>query len=96
MAFSTGIGVLVPQVNAEYVHEFMDDQRAINVQLVQDVGGSSFSFKNDSPDRNYFNLGAGVVLQLPAGFSAFADFVTMVGNDQFDSYKGSIGIRIEL
>ena len=35
-AFSTALGVLVPQVNADYIHEFANSQRLINVQFADD------------------------------------------------------------
>ena len=58
-AFSTGLGVLVPQFNADYIHEFANSQRFINVQFAQDFRATptKFTFQNDVPVRNYFYLG---------------------------------------
>ena len=36
-AVSTGIGVLVPQVNADYIHEFANSQRFITASFVEDL-----------------------------------------------------------
>src|SRR5262249_52453685 len=36
VAFSTGFGVVVPQIMAEYVHEFEDDQKFHEYRFVQD------------------------------------------------------------
>ncbi len=98
MAFSTSFGVLVPRVGANYVHEFLDDQREIHISFVEDLRASPtrFSFWNEVPERNYFELKAGVVATLPKGFSAFADFRALLGNNQFDSFGGSVGVRLEI
>ncbi len=102
-AFSTGLGVLVPQFNADFIHEFANSQRFINVQFAQDFGtpgfpGSptKFRFQNDVPVRNYFNLGTGLLMVLPNGWQPFVNFRAMVGNTQFDNYAGMFGLRIEL
>ena len=98
-AFSTGLGVLVPQFNADYIHEFANSQRFINVQFAQDGRGADatkFTFQNDVPVRNYFNLGTGLLMVLPNGWQPFVNFRAMVGNEQFNNYAGMFGLRIEL
>jgi uncharacterized protein YhjY with autotransporter beta-barrel domain len=97
-AFSTGLGVLVPQFNADFIHEFANSQRFINVQFVQDFRAdpTKFTFQNDVPVRNYFNLGTGLLMVLPNGWQPFVNFRAMVGNEQFNNYAGMFGLRIEL
>ena len=48
-AFSTQKAVLVPQFNADYIHEFANSQRFINVQFVEDqrANPTRFAFQND-------------------------------------------------
>lgn len=95
-AISTGLGVLVPQVNADFIHEFANSQRFINVQFAQDFNRTQFRFQNDVPVRNYFNLGTGLMMVLPNGWQPFVNFRAMVGNEQFNNYAGMFGLRIEL
>lgn len=97
-AFSTGFGVLVPQFNADYIHEFANSQRFIGVQFAEDLRATptKFTFQNDVPVRNYFNLGTGLVMVLPNGWQPFVNFRAMVGNEQFNNYAGTFGLRIEL
>ncbi len=97
-AFSTGFGVLVPQVNADYIHEFANSQRFIGVQFAEDLRATptKFTFQNDIPVRNYFNLGTGLVMVLPNGWQPFVNFRAMVSNEQFNNYAGTFGLRIEL
>lgn len=97
-AFSTGFGVLVPQFNADYIHEFANSQRFIHVQFTEDLRTTptKFTFQNDVPVRNYFNLGTGLLMVLPNGWQPFVNFRAMVGNEQFNNYAGTFGLRIEL
>ena len=96
MAFSTPFSVLVPRVGLNFVHEFLDDQRSIDVTFAEDLRANPtpFSFLNEIPERNYFELNVGIVAALPKGFSAFADFRALLGNDQFDGYGASFGVRL--
>ncbi len=97
-AFSTPAGVFVPQVNADYIHEFENSQRFIVAHFVEDLKSSPtrFTFQNDVPVRNYFNLGTGLIAVLPGGFQPFINFRAMVGNNQFHNYAGTFGLRVEL
>lgn len=95
IAISTGIGVIVPQVLAEYVHEFMDPQRVIGFRFAEDLNEVRFRFQNDHPDRNYFNLGAGVVLQLARGIAPFVNYRALVGYRDQSSHRVTAGLRVE-
>jgi uncharacterized protein YhjY with autotransporter beta-barrel domain len=97
IAINTSYGVWVPQATADYIHEFENDRRNIKVQFDGDKRAtpSKFSFNNDKPDRDFFNLGIGTVLVLPNGIQPFVNFRAMVGNDRFDNYAGTVGVRIE-
>jgi len=96
--YSTGFGVLVHQVNADYIHEFANSQRLINVQFTEDqrANPTRFAFQNEVPVRNYFNLATGLVAVLPNGWQPFVNFRAMVGNNQFNNYAGTFGLRFEL
>ena len=97
-AFSTSLGVLVPQFNADYIHEFSNSQRLINVQFAQDLRSdpTKFTFQNEVPVRNYFNVGTGLVMVLPNGWQPFIAFRAMIGNEHFNNYVGTFGLRIAL
>jgi uncharacterized protein YhjY with autotransporter beta-barrel domain len=91
MAFSTGFGVVVPQVNAEYVREFLDDRER---HTVIDDGGNAGTFVTDQPDRNHFNLGAGVVVVLPDGISPFLNYEVEVANYLEETHTLTAGVRL--
>jgi outer membrane autotransporter protein len=91
MAFSTGFGVVVPQVNAEYVREFLDDRER---HTVIDGAGNASTFVTDQPDRNHFNLGAGVVVVLPNGMSPFLNYEAEVANYLEQTHTLAAGVRL--
>lgn len=97
-AISTSFGVLVPQVNADYIHEFANSQRFLTARFAYDVRATPtlFTFQNEVPVRNYFNVGGGLQAVLPNGLQPFVNFRAMVGNNQFDNYAGTFGVRVEM
>jgi len=95
MAISTSYGVWVPQVNGNFIHEFENNQRFIKVHFAVDPLPLQFRFQTEKPVRNWANLGLGTVLVMPNGIQPFVNFRAMVGNDQFNNYEGTFGIRIE-
>jgi uncharacterized protein YhjY with autotransporter beta-barrel domain len=95
VAISTTFGVIVPQVTGEYVHEFLDPQRKTEFRFVEDAAQVRFRFENDEPDRDYFEVGAGVVLQLADGIAPFVSFRTLLGYNQHTSRQVTAGARFE-
>jgi uncharacterized protein YhjY with autotransporter beta-barrel domain len=93
-AISTDFGVVVPQVNAEYVHEFLGRQN--NQVILGCCGGGVTTFTGDNPDRNYFNVGAGVVFVLPNGVSPFVNFQAELGNSLEETESLTAGVRVEM
>lgn len=96
--YSVPFGVLVHQVNADYIHEFANSQRFIGVRFVEDLRATPtrFAFQNEVPVRNYAYVGTGLVAVLSNGWQPFVNFRAMVGNSQFDNYIGTFGLRIAL
>jgi outer membrane autotransporter protein len=95
VAISTSIGVLVPQLAIEYLHEFLDPQRRIDFRFAEDLNGVQFRFQNDRPDRNYFNVGGGLVLQLARGIAPFISYRALLGYRDQSSHRATAGLRIE-
>lgn len=97
-AIGMGFGVLVPQFNFDWTHEYENDQRFVVVRFAQDLRDepTRFGFQTDSPDRNFFHIGGGVVAVLPRGIQAFANLEAMLANRIFDDLTGTFGFRLEL
>lgn len=80
-AISTGFGVIVPQLTGEYIHEFANDQRTVPFTFVNATSRPTFRFLTEAPDRDYFTVGAGVVLLLPSGLTPFVNYVETLGQN---------------
>ena len=95
VAVSTGFGVLLPQLNVDWVHEFENDQRTENFSFVDDSAQINFQFEDESPDRDYFEVAVGVSAVLPHGWQLFAQYRTILGHDYIDSHVGALGMRFD-
>jgi outer membrane lipase/esterase len=93
-AISTGLGVFVPQVLFEWIHEFLDDQRAIVARYVHDPNNVPLSISTEHPDRNYFNLGFGVSGVFRRGTSAFLYYQTALGLENITKHDIVLGVRL--
>lgn len=86
---SASFGVLVPEIFAEYVHEFENDSRTITTSA-GDV------FTTEDPDRDWFTLGADVSAVLPGGWSGFVNLEGDVARSDQDRLRIEIGLRKKL
>lgn len=94
---SLDFGVISPYVWAEYIHEFLDDDDGVEVRFAADPTNlSAFEITTQGQDQNYGAVGAGVTATLRGGLSLFAGYETLVGLDDFDVHRISVGLRKEL
>ncbi|MFZ1415710.1 MAG: autotransporter outer membrane beta-barrel domain-containing protein [Defluviicoccus sp.] len=97
IALSTSFGVLLPQIEAAWVHEFADDRRSQEARYVEAPPDSpSFQYDSEAPDRNFGVIGVALTAVLPNGLQPFTAFRAIVGNDNYNSYAVSAGLRLEL
>ena len=95
MAISTGFGVLVPQATAEYVHEFENDQRSVGFTFVDLSDRPRYLFQTDRPDRNFFNVGLGVVAVFSRGLSAYVNVRELLGYSDRTATTVTVGVRTQ-
>jgi uncharacterized protein YhjY with autotransporter beta-barrel domain len=97
-ALKLGSGVLVPQLEAEWVHEYRDEQRMLSAHFAEDLRPQpvELHFLNNPPDRDWFVARVATVAVLPHGFSAFAAVERIAGNLYVERYLASLGMRCEL
>lgn len=93
-ALGMDFGVLVPQFTAEWVHEFLNEQRTIFFKFREDNAGAQLRFQTDEPDRNYFRVGLGLVLVLPKNISAFINYRTLLGYNDRIAHTLNAGLRV--
>lgn len=95
-AISTASGVLVPYVSAEWNHEFKNDSRSLTAKYTNDpFNAFSFAIPTDSPDRNYFTVGAGMSGVFANGLQSFVSVVTTLGLKDVKNYGIVVGLRKE-
>jgi uncharacterized protein YhjY with autotransporter beta-barrel domain len=97
-AVNKKFGVLVPQVNISWIHEFKDDQREIDVRFAEDdrISPVIFSYTTEESDKNYGEASLSLSAIFPNAVTAFANLWMLFEHDQFDAYGASAGIRVEL
>ena len=83
-----------PQVTAEYIHEFKNDNAPITGRFVNDSSRTPFLLLTDSPDRNYFNLGVGMTALISDQITGFARYQALVGYEDLDVHAVEVGIRV--
>ena len=88
MSFEIGKGVFTPYAQVFYVHEFEDDRSEVFARFAGDNRGDDatfFSFKTDTPDRDYFELSGGLVMQFDKNVQAVIGAQTLLDHDLYDS-----------
>jgi outer membrane autotransporter protein len=95
-SLSTPWGVLLPHIQGEWFHEYKDNRRDIDVRFLGDrTSGLTFNTVTESPDRNYFTVGAGVSGTFAKGLTAFLNYNTLLGYRNVESHLFSAGARLE-
>ena len=94
-AISTRIGILQPQLRAQWVHQFEDDARDVNAFFVEDAAGTRFDVRTESPDRNWLDLGASLSLTTIGGLTGFIDYDGTFANDDLDRHRFTAGLRYQ-
>jgi len=96
---NTSKGVLTPYARADWEHEYKNDARNIVASFA--VVDSQYDTLNeiliptDDPDRDYFNLGAGILAALPNGWQLFLDYTTLLGYEDLSLHRFVTGVRWE-
>lgn len=94
-AISTDWGVLLPQARFEYEHEFRKDPRTVVTSLAQSNSGALLTVTSDDPDRNYYNIGFGLLAILPNGWMPFVDAEFLASYKDLDRQRYTAGLRVE-
>jgi outer membrane autotransporter protein len=94
-AISQPWGVMLPQARFEYEHEFDDDPRTTTTSLLLDPARNAFRVRNDPPDRNSFNVGAGLLFVLPNGWMPYVDYEALLGYSDASRHRVTAGLRVE-
>lgn len=99
-ALNTRWFVVVPQVRARLLHEFLNSARAEQVQFAADTlpGASDRAFYvfTDRPDRTYFDWRASLLFQFRYGLAGFIDYGGLSGLRNISTSELNIGLRLQM
>lgn len=91
---STSLGAMFPEISFEYVHEFKNSNAPITARFVGDPSGTTIIMLTDGPDRNFFNLGAGVTAAFSDSTSGFFRYQGLFGYEDLDLHAFEVGVRL--
>jgi uncharacterized protein YhjY with autotransporter beta-barrel domain len=77
-AFSTPVGVISPRLTAEWIHEYRNRARTIQVGVQGGACCVNLAFLTDKPDTNYGFVRAGVAMSINRTTDVFLDVMTTI------------------
>ena len=94
-AISLSRGVLIPQIDFSYLHEFENDENSLNSLIAGASLGSTFLVEADDPDVNYGSAGVGLVFVGANGKQAYLTYRSILGLSGFSRWTVNAGFRFE-
>ena len=88
------LGVLIPQIRAEWVHEYKNDSHTVEAGLLQ--ANQIISTSTADPDRDYFKVGCGLSALFADGISAYVQYEEILGLSNITAHSVAVGLRVEL
>ncbi|MFO1370218.1 MAG: autotransporter outer membrane beta-barrel domain-containing protein [Marinagarivorans sp.] len=88
-------GVFAPQLEANFIREFENKAREVEVSFTGDKRAKRFFYNTPAGDNNYLTLSAGGVFILKNGWQVFADIESYSGYANFNQTAASLGVRAE-
>jgi len=84
-----------PQIRGEWDHEYKNDTKTTTTKYVNDPFNTALFIRNESPDRNFFRVGATLANVSAGGTQVFFDFETILGLRDITNHIFTIGARQE-
>ena len=94
-AFSYSYGVFIPQFNAGWHHEILNNSRTINASYTADPNGVTLTALTDNPDRDYATVGFGFSNVFQGGVQIFFNYQALLGYRNVNSNGFTGGVRFE-
>jgi uncharacterized protein YhjY with autotransporter beta-barrel domain len=86
-------GAVTPEIRYAQVHEYKNDARTINTQLLIDPA-TVIGINTDAPDRNYYLAAAGVTFEFGSRVRMFVDYEHRGGNSLLNTSAVNVGLHI--
>ncbi len=90
---NTSTGVFVPYFNAQWLHEFENDNPSIISKYVADPTNQFFAIPTAGPTRDYGIFAIGTSATFPDNLTGFAQFSAAVGLQNETNYGVVLGLR---
>ncbi|GAB2492288.1 hypothetical protein GCM10027266_06880 [Arenimonas alkanexedens] len=94
-AYSASWGVLVPQLEVEWVKEYGSDAEAFRGYFVDDPTATPILVLGDDLDSSYLRLGLGVSMVLSHGRSGFLTYERILARSGMSQEGATLGLRWE-
>lgn len=95
-AISTHFGVVLPQFDLRWKHEFADKSRQVNVSFVQDTRNKIFTYDTEAADPDFFEISAGASFVFAKGAQTFFRVQSVLGQQYYQSTSINLGVNIRL
>jgi outer membrane autotransporter protein len=83
--------LIVPEVRARWMHEFLDQEEIISPRFAS-VGSGSFAVRGINSGRDFLVLGAGITAGLTDSMSVFANYDTQISENEI-AHGGNGGLQ---
>jgi len=93
--FSLSTGVLVPGIDAAFVHQWRDEARRVNATFVDLPGAGGFSITSRELDKTYFNIALSLTGVFKGGQSAYLRYQTVAARSDVSEHIIEAGYRLE-
>jgi uncharacterized protein YhjY with autotransporter beta-barrel domain len=93
--FSGQYGVFVAQLRAELQRDFEDDPELLTAAFALDPRNTTLTLNGQNWDRTGYNLGFSLSATLQNGWMPFLDYAVVLGYDNLDRQRATLGLRYE-
>lgn len=94
-AISATWSVIIPQISATWLHEYIADGSTITGRFIHDPSGTPFGFETEQRDADYIIASAGASALFPAGLVVFGQVTQVYLQTNYSRYTVSAGVRKE-
>jgi len=94
-AFSTSLGIIIPQLSGTWVHETKQEELIIGSRFANDSSNTRFEFESPAADANYFVLGVDLQMVLPKGRMIFMKYSNVARLRDKIEHSLAAGFRME-
>ncbi|MCB1748410.1 MAG: autotransporter outer membrane beta-barrel domain-containing protein [Gammaproteobacteria bacterium] len=91
--FDTSWGAVFPEISFEYVHEFKNNNDPVRSFFVNDSSRTTIVLLTDRPDRNFFNVGAGLSTAFSDSLSGYVRYQGLFGYRDLDVHMVEVQLR---